>query len=43
MKADGLAARRQRRFRRTTDSTHQHPVAPNLLDRQFTVDAPNAV
>jgi transposase InsO family protein len=43
MKADGLAARRKRRFRRTTDSTHQHPVAPNLLDRQFTVDAPNAV
>jgi putative transposase len=43
MKADGLAARRRRRFRRTTDSTHQHPVAPNLLDRQFTVDAPNAV
>jgi transposase InsO family protein len=43
MKADGLAARRKRRFRRTTDSTHQHPVASNLLDRQFTVDAPNAV
>jgi transposase InsO family protein len=34
MKADGLAARRKRRFRRTTDSTHQHPVAPDLLDRQ---------
>ena len=25
----------------TTDSTHNHAVAPNLLDRQFTVAAPN--
>ena len=34
---------KKRRFRRTTDSTHQHPVAPNLLDRRFTTDAPDKV
>jgi putative transposase len=34
----------QRRVRRrilTTDSDHQRPVAPNLLDRDFAADAPN--
>ena len=25
----------------TTDSAHAHPIAPNLLDRQFTVAAPD--
>jgi transposase InsO family protein len=37
----GLRARRRRRWVRTTDSRHQHPIAPNLLARNFTVDAPN--
>ncbi len=41
MKLDGLIVRRRRRFRCTTDSKHQNPVAPNLLNRQFTVDAPD--
>jgi len=35
MRAQGLAARRRRRFRVTTDSRHAFPVAPNLLARQF--------
>ena len=35
MRADGLAARRPRRGVRTTQSQHPHPIAPNLLDRQF--------
>jgi putative transposase len=26
-----------------TDSRHDHPVAPNRLDREFTVEAPNTV
>jgi putative transposase len=39
----GLSARRKRRFRRTTDSQHAYPVAPNLLGRDFTADAPNRV
>lgn len=31
-----------KRFKVTTDSKHKLPVAPNLLDRQFNVDRPNA-
>ena len=41
MRENGLEARRKRRFRRTTDSKHDHPIAPNLLDRDFDVSAPN--
>ena len=35
MREDGLAARRRRKFVRTTDSNHSEPVAPNLLARHF--------
>jgi transposase InsO family protein len=35
MREEGLAARRRRRFRRTTDSEHRLPVADNVLDRRF--------
>ena len=35
--------RAKRKFKVTTDSRHDHPVAPNRLDRQFTVEAPNTV
>ena len=41
MREQGLRAREKRRFQRTTDSQHDLPVAPNLLDGQFTVAAPN--
>jgi len=37
----GLEGRRKRRFRATTDSRHRFPVAPNVLMRDFEVDAPN--
>jgi transposase InsO family protein len=43
MKRQGLAGRRRRRARRTTDSNHAFPVADNLVERNFTVDAPNVV
>ena len=43
MKRDGLRGRIRRRFRRTTDSNHGLPVAPNTLNRQFNVDAPDRV
>ena len=46
MREDGLVGRRPRRFIRTTDSRHTDPLAPNVLDRQFAVDAvpgPNRV
>jgi putative transposase len=41
MQENGLRARPRRRFRRTTDSGHKLPVAPNLLERRFTATAPN--
>ncbi len=43
MRRDGLRGRIRRRFRRTTDSNHDLPVAPNSLNRQFKVDAPDRV
>ena len=43
MRRDGLQGRLRRRFRRTTDSNHSLPVAPNTLNRQFGVDAPDRV
>jgi putative transposase len=41
MRAQQLAARRRRRFRRTTQSKHGLPVAANVLARRFEVAAPN--
>jgi transposase InsO family protein len=42
MQKHGIQARGKRRFRVvTTDSKHGLPIAPNLLDRRFTVAAPN--
>ena len=38
MQEEGLRAKPPRRFRVTTDSKHGHPIAPNLLDRQFAVE-----
>jgi transposase InsO family protein len=44
MREMGLAARRGRsRPPRTTDSRHALPVAPNLLDRNFAAERPDAV
>jgi len=43
MRQRGLAARRRRRYRVTTDSRHPFPVAANVLARQFTAPAPDAV
>ena len=41
LQRQGLRARAARRFKATTDSTHQLPVAPNLLAQDFTAAAPN--
>ena len=42
MQKHGIQARGKRRFRVvTTDSKHNLPIAPNVLDRNFTVAAPN--
>ncbi len=40
MHENGLVARQKRRFKRTTDSEHSWPVAPNLLDQVFEAEAP---
>ena len=41
MQEDGLRARLRKRYKLTTMSDHDQPVAANLLDRQFDADAPN--
>ena len=44
MRADGLIGRtRARRRQQTTDSNHNEPIAPNVLDRQFDVNGVAAV
>ena len=40
MRQAGLRARRRRRYRVTTDSTHDRPVAPHVLQRDFQADRP---
>jgi putative transposase len=41
MQEDGLKARVRKRFKATTMSDHNQPVAANLLDRQFTATTVN--
>ena len=41
MRELGIKSRRKRRFKATTDSGHKLPVADNVLDRKFDVDAPD--
>jgi len=42
MRKHDLRSRKRRAFRvRTTDSKHAHPIAPNVLERDFIATAPN--
>lgn len=41
MRENNLKARQPRRFKRTTDSLHAFPVAPNLLDQDFAAERPD--
>jgi transposase InsO family protein len=41
MQQQELVARVRRRYKCTTDSNHDQPVAPNLLARRFEADVPN--
>lgn len=41
MNQAGLACKTKKKFKATTDSKHNKPIAPNLLDRQFTVSQPD--
>jgi transposase InsO family protein len=41
MQAEGLVARHRRRYKCTTMSEHDQPIAPNLLGRDFQASVPN--
>lgn len=41
MKRQGLRAKAAKKFKATTNSNHNMPVAPNLLQQDFTATAPN--
>tara|TARA_S200002703_G_C3778348_1_gene239728 strand:+ start:704 stop:1528 length:825 start_codon:yes stop_codon:yes gene_type:complete len=43
MRANNLFARRKRKFKVTTDSEHNYPLAPNVLNQDFTVSGQNRV
>ena len=43
MRGHGIQAKSARKFRCTTDSNHDLPIADNLLDRQFDPTGPNEV
>lgn len=43
MSENGIEARRKKRFRKTTDSRHAHPIADNIVARNFTASAPDEV
>ncbi len=43
MRDGAIRAKMVKKWRATTDSAHQHPVAPNTLNRQFAVAKPNQV
>lgn len=41
MERAGLSCKTKKKFKATTNSKHDKPIAPNLLDMQFTVSQPN--
>lgn len=43
MKKNGIKSIIKKKHKGTTDSDHEHKIAPNLLDRKFSVDAPSKV
>ena len=43
MQEAGIRSKVRRKFKRTTNSKHPHPIAPNILDQQFTVSGPDKV
>lgn len=43
MREHSITARPLKKFRKTTDSNHDLPVAPNLLEREFETERPNKV
>lgn len=42
MRLKGVRAKQSKKFKATTDSKHDHPVAANELGQDFEIDVPNA-
>jgi putative transposase len=40
MKKEGVVSKTTKKFKTTTNSKHDNPVYPNLLEQKFTMDAP---
>ena len=43
MRESDIRSKRSKKYKATTDSKHNHPVAENLLDRKFEVERPDQV
>ena len=43
MKENGIAAAGKRKYKATTNSKHNLPVAPNLLNQNFKIQQPDRV
>lgn len=41
MKQEGLESKHRKKFKATTNSKHELPISPNLLQRNFDVEAPD--
>jgi len=41
MDENGLYSRLRKKYKQTTNSRHNYPIAPNLLERNFKADTPN--
>lgn len=43
MRENNIVPKTVKKFKATTNSNHDYPVASNLLNRNFTVSSPNTV
>lgn len=43
MRCEGIRPKTARKFRVTTDSGHNHPVSPNVINREFNATRPNQI
>jgi len=43
MNKNNIAAKKRKKFKRTTNSNHSNYISPNLLNQNFRVDSPNEV
>jgi transposase InsO family protein len=43
MRSEGIVGKKRKKFCVTTNSRHDHPIAPNVVQRDFEAPTPNAV